>query len=70
MTNRQWINSLSDEQFAEEFVKRFFPCFDWCAYRQSIPQNCSCYRLSEKDGGISTHTCINGFLEWLKGEKK
>lgn len=59
MTNREWLESLSDEQFAKFLMKR--KVCEICAYHRF-------YRSVCNSKTILRLNCSKGVIEWLKAE--
>ena len=58
MTNRQWLESLTDEQLAYVFVEVGCGC---CAYTMGSDD---CLKPEQ----FNNSTCIKGTAKWLKQE--
>lgn len=56
MTNREWLESLSDEELAKELDK---DCKHFC---KRFEAKTKCYKSYED--------CVKGHLEWLQAEHK
>jgi hypothetical protein len=57
MTNREWLNNLSDEEYDKEVGLNYSKC-KWCAY----------WREGKCNAGNCT--CMRGRVMWLKMEHK
>lgn len=74
MTNREWLENLSNESFAEWLSDlsngKFYPadlCKDFCA---SAGKNGKCTKCNS-DGDIECDLSINEIItHWLKSERK
>ncbi len=67
MTNREWLNTLSDEEFAGKYL------IVWCSNCVHNPQRGMCRNLT-KGVTFESDYCTDGMAKWLqmehKGDKK
>ena len=59
MTNREWLNSLSDEEFAKEYNKSLL--VDTCTMK--------CSRFCKESIYDCDNDCNKNIEEWLKANK-
>lgn len=59
MTNREWLNNLSDLEFADKFTDEI-PC--GCCLANKF-----CSELGKNNEQI---TCLESYMEWLKQERE
>jgi len=57
MTNREWLNSMSDEEFARMFDGA------WGCYRCSYNEGGACGRPHDD-------SCMDGIIKWLKAKNE
>lgn len=62
MTNREWLNSLTNEKFAWWYLN--IGC-GACAHN---PEKGWCVNISNSD--YDSNYCIDGITQWLKAEHK
>ena len=62
MTNREWLETLTDEEMAELLVND--GCITFCSYVHFLTRK---HSYCEKPKG---KTCKDGICDWLKAEYK
>ncbi len=58
MTNREWIESLPDEEYDKQVGLNYTKC-QWCAFWRD-----------GKCRALAADTCMKGRVMWLKSEHK